>query len=83
VGIAVEVSPWPRPLTTLEQHLQNEVGITTYTQPCMVHYLDKLAYPDIPDAVLALVAVSVRLFNLGIYVIRYRRSRRCSAIICF
>jgi hypothetical protein len=49
----------------------------------MVHYLDKLVYPDIPEAVLMAVAVSVCLFNLGIYVVRYRRSRALSAIICF
>jgi hypothetical protein len=73
-GIVVEVSPWPCPLTTLEQHLQHEADTTTYTQSWMVHYLDKLVYPDIPEALLVAVAVTVCLFNLGIYVIRYRRA---------
>ena len=74
-GIAVEVSPWPCPLTTLKQHLQDVTGTTTYTQSCTVHYLNKLIYPDIPEAVLVAVAVSVCLFNLGIYVIRYAAAR--------
>jgi Protein of Unknown function (DUF2784) len=82
-GIAVEVSPCPCPLTTLEQHLQHEADTTTYTQSCIVHYLEKLVYPDIPEAVLMAVAVSVCLFNLGIYVACYRRSRALSAIISF
>lgn len=81
-GIAVEVSPWPCPLTTLEQHLQHVTDTTTYTQSCMVHYLNKLVYPDIPEAALVAVAVSVCLFNLGIYVIRYAAAR-AGAIICF
>ena len=37
----------------------------------MADYLDKLVYPDIPETVLVGAAVSVRLFNLGIYAIRY------------
>jgi hypothetical protein len=49
----------------------------------MVHYLDKLVYPDIPEAVLVAVAVSVCLFNLSIYVVRYRRGRARTAMICF
>jgi Protein of Unknown function (DUF2784) len=77
-GIAVEVSPWPCPLTTLEQHLQHEADTTTYTQSYMVHYLNKLVYPDIPAAVLVAVAVSVCLFNLGIYVVRYRSRPRAA-----
>jgi hypothetical protein len=70
-GIAVEVTRWPCPLTTLEQHLQHVTDTTTYTQSCMVHYLNKVVYP----AVLVAVAVSVCLFNLGIYVIRYAATR--------
>jgi uncharacterized membrane protein len=49
----------------------------------MLHYLNKLVYPGIPEAVLVTVAVAVCLFNLGIYVVRYRRSHARSAIICF
>jgi Protein of Unknown function (DUF2784) len=74
-GIAVEVSPWPCPLTTLEQHLQHMRDTTTYTQSCMMHYLDKLVYPDIPETVLVGAAVSVCLLNLGIYAIRYAATR--------
>jgi hypothetical protein len=44
----------------------------------MVHYLNKLVYPDIPAAVLVAVAVSVCLFNLGIYVVRYRSRPRAA-----
>jgi hypothetical protein len=37
-------------------------------------HLNKLVYPDIPEAVL--VAVSVCLFNLGIYIVAATRAAR-------
>ena len=57
-----------------------------FTQSCdaLPQYLNKLVYPDIPEAVLVAAAVSVCLFSLGIYiVVGYRRSHARSAIICF
>ena len=41
----------------------------------MVRYLDQLVYPDIPQTVLVGAAVSVCLFNLGIYAVRYAAAR--------
>jgi hypothetical protein len=41
----------------------------------MVHYLNSVVYPDISEAVLVAVVVSVCLFNLDIYVIRYAATR--------
>ena len=72
-GIAVEVGPWPCPLTAAEQHLQEKAGFTPYTQPFLVHYLDRLVYPEIDESVLVPVAVAVCAANLAIYVRRLAR----------
>ena len=69
-GIAVEVGSWPCPLTAAEQHLQTRAGMTAYTQSFLVHYLDRLVYPDIPETVLVSCAVAVCVFNLAVYVRR-------------
>jgi hypothetical protein len=74
-GIAVEVGPWPCPLTALEQHFQQRAGMTPYRQSFLVHYLDRLVYPDIPLAVLVTAAVGVCVLNLGVYVARWLRTQ--------
>ena len=69
-GIAVEVGPWPCPLTAAEQHFQTQAGNAGYTGSFLVHYLDRVVYPDIPEAVLVTCAVAVCVFNLAVYVRR-------------
>ena len=72
-GIAVEAGPWPCPLTLAEQWCESRAGITPYTQPFLVHYLESTIYPDVPLAVLIPIAVVLCVFLLGIYVRRYLR----------
>ena len=72
-GIFIEIAPWPCPLTLLEQWLENAAGITPYRQPFLVHYLEAVIYPDIPDILLIVCAVVVCGFNLALHVRRMLR----------
>ena len=72
-GIAVEVGPWPCPLTSAEQYLQAKAGMTPYKESFLVHYLDRLVYPDVNPAALMAGGVAVCVFNLSIYVRRALR----------
>ena len=72
-GIVIEVSPWPCPLTLLEQWLQGRAGVTPYTESFLVHYLESLVYPDVSQRLLVTGAVSVAAFNLGVYGRRFWR----------
>jgi hypothetical protein len=73
-SIFIEVLPWPPcPLTVLEQWLEERAGIDPYRGPFLVHYLDAAVYPDIPVMVLIVCAVAVCVFNLAVYIVRYRR----------
>jgi hypothetical protein len=73
-SILIELLPWPPcPLTALEGLLEARAGIVPYHEPFLVHYLDALVYPDIPVQLLVGCAVAVCLFNLGVYVVRFRR----------
>jgi hypothetical protein len=73
-GVAVELGPWPCPLTALEQHLRSAAGMDAYSEPFLIYYLDRLVYPDIPPALLAAGGVIVCLVNLGVYVKRLRQA---------
>jgi hypothetical protein len=77
-GFAVEVGPWPCPLTSLEQHLQTQAGITPYQGAFIVHYLDRLVYPDIPAWILIAGAVVVCVVNAWVYIRRFRKTHRVS-----
>jgi hypothetical protein len=72
-GLVVNLGPWPCPLTCVEQHLQRRAGLVPYRGGFMVHYLEALVYPDVPPSLLAAIASVVCLFNLGVYVGRWRR----------
>jgi len=75
-SILIEVLPWPPcPLTVLEQFLETRAGIVPYHEPFLVHYLDRLVYPDIPVPLLVGCAIAVCLFNLSVYVVRLWQSR--------
>jgi hypothetical protein len=82
-GIAVELGPWPCPLTALEQTLQQRAGITPYDDAFLVHYLDRLVYPDIPLPVLITGAVAVCVLNLGVYALRFCRTGALRPVISF
>jgi len=51
-GILTELLPWPCPLTLLENWLESNAGVEPYRGGLLLHYLDKLVYPDISATVL-------------------------------
>jgi hypothetical protein len=75
-GIVVEVSPLPCPLTSVEQLAQTRAGIHPYRGSFLVHYLDRIVYPEIPDWLLTSLGIAVCALNLTIYAWRYRRGFR-------
>ena len=66
-GILTELMPWPCPLTLLENGLEQETGVEPYQGGFLLHYLDKLVYPDISATALTVAGVLVCAFNLAIY----------------
>ena len=74
-GILTELLPWPCPLTMLENWLEQKAGVEPYQGGFLLHYMDKLVYPDISATVLTVAGVLVCTFNLAIYA---RRAWRVS-----
>ena len=66
-GILTELLPWPCPLTLLEDSLERRAGIEPYQGGFLLHYLDKLVYPDISANQLTITAVIVCVANLTFY----------------
>jgi hypothetical protein len=59
--------PWPCPLTLLENWLEQKAGVEPYRGDSLLHYLDKVVYPDISATALIVAGVLVCAFNLAIY----------------
>jgi Protein of Unknown function (DUF2784) len=72
-SVFIEIAPWPCPLTLLEQYLESLAGIEPYRGPFLVHYLDAVVYPDVPEGMLVSIAVAVCGANLYLHVRRLRR----------
>lgn len=66
-GVLVELLPWPCPLTLLENWLEVRAGIQPYSEPFLVHYMDKIVYPDVSGTVLTIAGVMICCLNLGFY----------------
>lgn len=66
-GIMTELLPWPCPLTVLESWLERSAGIEPEQGGFLLHYLDKLVYPDISSSMLTTAAVIVCALNLAFY----------------
>src|SRR6266853_3058686 len=66
-GILTELLPWPCPLTLLENWLEEKAGIEAYQSGFLLHYLDKLVYPNISATALTVAGVIVCTFNLALY----------------
>jgi len=65
-GVITEL--WvPCPLTLLETWFEQRAGIEPYQGGFLLHYLDKLVYPDLPATVLTAAAVVVCALNLAYY----------------
>ncbi len=71
-SIVVEIGPWPCPLTVAENWLETRAGRPAYTNGFLLHYLDKIAYPNIPPDLLTMAALLVVLVNGAIYIRRFR-----------
>src|SRR6266581_975174 len=63
-GILTELLPWPCPLTVLENSLEAKAGVQPYEGGFLLHYLDKLVYPDVSATVLTVVGVIICALNL-------------------
>jgi hypothetical protein len=66
-GILTELLPWPCPLTLLENYLEARAGVEPYQGGFLLHYLDRLVYPDISPTVLTVAGVFVCALNLALY----------------
>jgi hypothetical protein len=75
-GILTELLPWPCPLTLLENWLEGEAGVEPYQGGFLLHYLDKLVYPEFSATVLTAAGVVVCVLNLALYGWRIWIARR-------
>lgn len=66
-GILTELLPWPCPLTLLENWLEQKARVEPYQGGFLLHYLDKMVYPDISATALTVAGVIVCAFNLALY----------------
>jgi len=66
-GILTELTAWPCPLTLLENWLEARAGVEPYQGGFLLHYLDRLVYPDISITVLVTVGMLVCMVNLALY----------------
>jgi Protein of Unknown function (DUF2784) len=66
-GILTELLPWPCPLTVLENWLEGNAGVEPEKGGFLLHYLDKLVYPDISATALTIAAVFICVLNLAFY----------------
>lgn len=66
-GILIELLPWPCPLTLLENWFEARAGVEPYHSGFLLHYLDKLVYPDLSASLLTVAGLLVCVLNLGIY----------------
>jgi Protein of Unknown function (DUF2784) len=66
-GMLTELLLWPCPLTWLEDWLESKAGIEPYQGGFLLHYLDKVIYPDISATTLTITAVTICGVNLIIY----------------
>jgi hypothetical protein len=72
-GIVAELGPWACPLTLAEQFFEAGAGSRPYRDGFVIHYLDAILYPDIPEVLLISLGVVACALNLAIYGRRYWR----------
>ncbi len=78
-GIIVEVAPVSCPLTLAEQYFETRAGMQPYEGSFLMHYLDKLIYPNLPWWIVTTVGAAICVLNLAIYGGRFIRWRRAKA----
>src|ERR1700751_6213012 len=64
-GILTELLPWPCPLTMLENWAEGKAGVEPYHGGFLLHYLDKLVYPNISTTILTVAGVVICALNLA------------------
>ena len=72
-----ELLPWPCPLTLLEKLARTQDRDRASTRPFLLHYLDRLMYPNISPILLTIAAVIICVLNLAFYA-RQMWSYRCA-----
>jgi len=75
-GVLTELLPWPCPLTLLENWLERKAGVEPYQGGFLLHYLDKLVYPDMSATVLTVAGSLICVLNLALYVRWFFIARR-------
>jgi len=75
-AIVIELLPWPPcPLTVAETQLEALAGVEPAHGPFLVHVLNAIVYPDLPEWLVVGVAVVVCVAILAVYLRRYLRRR--------
>ncbi len=78
-SVFIEIAPWPPcPLTLLEQMLESRAGAAVYHGSFLLHYLDRLVYPNVPTTLLVAVAVAFCGGNLFYYFFAWRKRKSLS-----
>jgi Protein of Unknown function (DUF2784) len=75
-ALLVEILDWPCPLTLAENWLEQKAGVEPYHGGFILHYLDKLVYPDISLLTLTIAGIIICASNLAFYLWLIWRSRR-------
>lgn len=55
-SLLIEVLYFPCPLTMLENYLREQIGLATYHEPFIDHYLNRIIYLEAPRWLLILMA---------------------------
>jgi len=76
-GILTELLPWACPLTLLENCLEGKAGVEPYQGGFLLHYLDKLVYPDFSATVLTVAGAVVCVLNLLLHARQMWTARHC------
>ena len=77
-AIATQTNLFPCPLTVAEQSFETHAGLPLYRERFIVHYLNLYFHSGIPAWLITAVGVAVCVFNLGIYLWRFRSYTRLS-----
>lgn len=76
-AIFIELTPWPPcPLTVAENWLEMRAGIQPQSGPFLLHLLDAIVYPDLPERAVVGAAVAVCLMILVVYARRFARAHK-------
>jgi hypothetical protein len=72
-ALVIQIGPWPCPLTLAEQYFMRRAGRTPYETGFLLHYLDRIVYPDVPQSWLIALTVTVCAGNLGLHARAWKR----------